>query len=200
MLNRIIRMLKFRDFFHYKKIFNAVLALFFIFVFGNFIFAEPANAATEINAYFFWGEGCPHCEKEKEFLDYMQTKYRALNINDFEVYNSNNNAGMLKEIAGKLIVRVDGVPAVFIGDQAFIGYADFATPIQIENRIKECMMVDCPDSIAEVISSHNNQLDSDADANKTTILSKLTKTTGGLVFLAILGIFIVGFVAFRIKK
>jgi len=62
-------MLKFRNFFNYKKIFNAVLALFFIFVFGNFIFAEPANAVTEINAYFFWGEGCPHCEKEKEFLD-----------------------------------------------------------------------------------------------------------------------------------
>lgn len=172
-------------------------ALVLCAVFG---FGKTVLSAEQINAYFFWGDGCPHCEKEKEFLDYMQTKYRTFKINDFEVYNNNKNASLLKEVAGKLGIRVDGVPATFIGDQVFIGYADFATPVQIENRIKECMMIDCPDSIAEIVASRDSQIDINDDANKKTLLNKLTKTTGGLVVLAIFGILAVGFVVFRAKK
>jgi thiol-disulfide isomerase/thioredoxin len=25
--------------------------------------------------YFFWGDGCPHCEEEKQFLNEMKKKY-----------------------------------------------------------------------------------------------------------------------------
>ena len=41
----------------------------FCLVFGlttNFCFGEQ----NEINLYFFWGQGCPHCAQEKIFLEY----------------------------------------------------------------------------------------------------------------------------------
>jgi glutaredoxin len=175
-------------------------AIIFCAVFG---FSKVTWSATQINAYFFWGDGCPHCEKEKDFLDYMATKYRALKINDFEIYNNGSNSKILKQSAGLLGARVDGVPALIIGDQFFIGYAEFTTPIQIENRIKECLMMECSDSIANIVAQTNNfseDKNSNNNEDEKTLLGKITKTPGGLVALFIIAVLAVGLVAYQVKK
>ena len=43
-----------------------------------------AFAAEEVDVYLFYGEGCPHCEAEEEFLDEIKEEYN-LNINTYEV-------------------------------------------------------------------------------------------------------------------
>jgi thiol-disulfide isomerase/thioredoxin len=36
----------------------------------------------------FWGEGCPHCEKEKEFLNGLVRKHPGLTVKDYEVWRN----------------------------------------------------------------------------------------------------------------
>ena len=53
-----------------KKIIILLLGIIVGFGFFNSVLATEKVFASEkqVNVYFFWGEGCPHCEKEKLFL------------------------------------------------------------------------------------------------------------------------------------
>ncbi|KKT07630.1 MAG: putative membrane protein, partial [Candidatus Nomurabacteria bacterium GW2011_GWB1_43_19] len=51
-----------------------VLLVISIFLPAQNVLAQDL-AADPINIYFFWGEGCPHCEKEKPFLETLEEKY-----------------------------------------------------------------------------------------------------------------------------
>jgi thiol-disulfide isomerase/thioredoxin len=74
--------------------------------------------------YLFWGQGCPHCAEEKSFLEELKTKYKNLEVYEFEVYYNSKNAEIWKEVCAKYNVQPIGVPMSFIGDKAFIGFAE----------------------------------------------------------------------------
>jgi len=78
--------------------------------------------------YFFWGQGCPHCAKEKVFLEELKQKYSNLEIRDFEIYYNSENAKFWREICAKYNVQPIGVPMSFIGDKVFIGFAENPIP------------------------------------------------------------------------
>lgn len=128
------------------------LIIFFVFSllllggYSNFV-----SASNSVNAYLFYGEGCPHCAKEEAFLETIKDKYPDLKINSFEIYYNQENIVFLKEIAKTLNVQTGSVPFLIIGDKTFIGYSPTISPIQIENRIKECLITKCPDSVAKII-------------------------------------------------
>ncbi len=124
--------------------------LFFLLLFFVFVF-HSAKAANETTAYFFWGEGCPHCAQEENFLKTLKQEHPELSIKTFEIYNHQKNAAFLEEIAKKLGTTVSGVPFLIIGDEAIIGYADGFTSNKIENRVKECLESGCSDSVAPLL-------------------------------------------------
>lgn len=47
-----------------------------------------------VNVYLFWAQGCPHCIKEKEFLEKIEKKHRNVKIYKFEI-GENNNAKII---------------------------------------------------------------------------------------------------------
>jgi glutaredoxin len=121
-----------------------------------------------VNVYFFWGEGCPHCAKEKELLDYYTHKYPFIQVLDFELYNNYSNAQILSEVATILNTRVDGVPFTVIGDQTFSGYSKNVSPDKIYERIEYCHVHKCQDSLVklfqieptkEIIKTEANSID-----------------------------------------
>jgi len=124
---------------------NKLLFLFFAFLllFGTF----SAHAQTSLTAYFFYGEGCPHCAKERA----IKASYPNLEIKSFEIYYNSSNALLLQKTAQALSVNIGGVPFLVIGDKYFIGYADNLTSSEIKNRIEECLSNGCPDSIAKIL-------------------------------------------------
>ena len=108
------------------------------------------SAADPINIYFFWGEGCPHCEKEKPFLETLEEKYPEVKVHDFEVWRSAENRDLLIEAGKKLGADVSGVPFTVIGDKYTIGYYnDATTGREIENAVKYCLANECADLIAQ---------------------------------------------------
>lgn len=160
------------------------ILIIFLFV-ALFLFSYPVQAENKVNVYFFWGEGCPHCAKEKELLDYYTHKYPYIQILDFELYNNYSNGQILSEVASILNTRVSGVPFTIIGNQTFSGYSEIVSPDQISERIEYCHTHTCPDSLVklfqteptnEVINNEENKKESKpAGQESKSIVANTTK-------------------------
>lgn len=80
---------------------------------------------NKINMYFFWGDGCSHCEKLFKFLNTISGEYsKYVNVYAFEVWNNEENAKLMDEFnkALDLDTPSGSVPFFIIGDKAFSGY------------------------------------------------------------------------------
>jgi len=130
----------------------------------SFLFFVPISAAESlpVNAYQFYGDGCPHCAKESQYLNnVLKNKYPNLKIYEYEIYNNRLNTLSLQKIASELGIRVDGIPFLVIGNEPFIGYAEGLTSKEIEEVIKKCSLSPCPDSLADIlnISPRQNEIE-----------------------------------------
>ncbi len=135
-----------------------------ILLFALLCACQPASAGNlPVNAYFFYGIGCPHCAAEKEYLEILKEEYPDLEIHEYEIYHNMDNAGLLKQVAGKLGARVDGVPFLVIGDKHFTGYAGDTTAQMIGQQVKTCSLEKCPDPVAEIEETRQGQLPPEND-------------------------------------
>lgn len=133
----------------FKKSF---ISFFFTILFlSSVFFVAPASAESDVNLYFFWGKGCPHCAKEEAVLEQFKTKYPYLHVYSFEVYGEYKNMALLQKVAGKLGARVEGIPFTIIGDKYFSGFLDVSTPADLAERIEECRDKVCTDNVAEIV-------------------------------------------------
>jgi len=158
-----------------KKIINIKKIISGIFLLGIFSMAGflpvkaavaqtrgLASSAETLNAYFFYGDGCPHCAEEEEFLfGPLLKEYPNLKIYTYEIYNNRANALLLQKVGKELGARVDGVPFLVIGDEAFIGYANGMTSVAIEKRVAECSVNTCPDSVAVLAGVNSGIVEED---------------------------------------
>lgn len=132
-----------------KRISIIFYVLSLLFFSGGY--SNPVSASTSLNAYLFYGEGCPHCAKEKAYLETIKDEYHNLKINSFEIYYNQKNISLFQRTAETLNVQTGGVPFLVIGDRPFIGYSANISPAQIEGRISECLITKCPDSVAKIV-------------------------------------------------
>jgi len=95
---------------------------------------QSTQEGNEVRIYLFWGKGCPHCAKEKLFLEEMKSKY-PLRVVEYEVYYNETNREKFLEMCRKYGITPMGVPTTFIGDKYFIGFNDEIAE-EIENEIK----------------------------------------------------------------
>lgn len=123
-----------------------VVALFFVTT------TSVVRAEETLNVYFFYGNGCPHCAKEHQYLkDVLQKKYANLNIYEYEIYYNQGNVTLFQTVAEELEANASGVPFLVIGDKYFIGYSDSISPKEIESRVSECLSSFCPDSVGSIV-------------------------------------------------
>jgi len=80
---------------------------------------------NKVNIYFFWGDGCPHCEEEFKFLKSIETEYGDyFTLNTFEVWHNEDNREILKQFANAMGDEVKGVPYTIIGNKTFAGFSE----------------------------------------------------------------------------
>lgn len=100
------------------------------FTFIMFLLLIPNTYAKEnVNLYLFWGDGCPHCEAEQEFLTEIEEEFPNLKITKYEVWHNQKNQELLNLIASKTNQTLTGVPVTIIGQTTIKG---FATPTEQE--------------------------------------------------------------------
>lgn len=79
----------------------------------------------KVNIYFFWGDGCPHCEEEFAFFENIENEYGDYyNLYTFETWKNEENAKLLEVFAAAMEVNARGVPYTIIGEEVIIGFSE----------------------------------------------------------------------------
>lgn len=138
-----------------KKLARILLALLVLVFVVKPVYAQE----RQVNVYFFWGEGCPHCAHEKPFLERLEKKYPEVKVYDYEVWNSGDNRKLLIEVGEKLNTNVSGVPFTVVGEQHFTGWlSEETTGAAIEDAV-QCVLKDgCRDVVGEILASQQPQI------------------------------------------
>ena len=107
--------------------------------------AKTLDDNKKVELYLFWGYGCPHCEKEKVFLEKLQKKYPQLIVNSYEVWRNRGNASFFSQMAETYGATATAVPMTFIGNfEPIVGYSDDkVTGKKIEEKVKYCIEHEC---------------------------------------------------------
>ena len=108
-----------------------------------------AKGNDKVTLYLFYGDGCPHCASEIEYLNKIESKYENLEIVKYEVWYNDENSEFLKSIKSSFGVDNPYVPATIIGDTIIIGYGDGTGP-KIERAIKYYLENDYIDQVERI--------------------------------------------------
>jgi len=109
--------------------------------------AEPQDRVV---LYFFWAEGCPHCDAAKPVLSEFEKRYPRLEVRSLEVGSNADNQLRLAAMAAKFGFEPTGVPIFFLGSQHWVGYSEPATPRALEAALSHCVSSGCADAGADV--------------------------------------------------
>lgn len=130
---------------------------FLVFSLAAFLSPMAVLAQNPVNVYFFWGQGCPHCEREKAFLVELEGNYPQIKVRDFEVWKSAENRQILIDLGKALNVDVSGVPFTVVGDKYFVGWYDKdSTGKAIEAAVATATEQGCADIAAGIINPGND--------------------------------------------
>ena len=104
-----------------KKIFIIIFTIFSSFIITTNVEAK----VNEVNIYLFYGETCPHCEKEQQYLETLKNEYTNIKIYKYEIWNNTANKNLMYTVKKELgTIEDDRVPFTVIGDYGFIGYSE----------------------------------------------------------------------------
>ena len=96
----------------------------------------------KIVVFYFYGDGCPHCRTQKDFFDSIASKYPEMEIYMFETYRNQSNVRLFADISARHGATPRGVPATFIGDKMWIGFAA-SVGREIEQKLEYCKTNEC---------------------------------------------------------
>ena len=130
-----------------KKLVSVLLVLFLMVSFARPVLAQE----KQVNIYFFWGENCPHCALEKQFLEELEEKYPEVEIHDFEIWDRSENRKLLIEVEKKLNTNIPGVPFIVIGEGHICGWLnEETTGARIEEAVQCVLENGCRDVVGEI--------------------------------------------------
>jgi len=122
---------------------------------SNLLNSSSNFGSHKVVVYLFYGEGCPHCAKERPFLQDLKQNFSGLEIKEYEVWHNQTNKAFFKKMASAYNVPSTGVPVTFIGNFSPIigfGTAD-TTGAQIKNEIIQCSNVGCINPLTKLNNS-----------------------------------------------
>lgn len=138
-----------------KKFLLILISIVFVssLIKADFSLAHPvrndiSNGAQEklVEINFFYSAICPHCLKEKEFLEELKERYPEIKINQYEVTQHPDNQELLKDFYEKYQVpekERGWVPVTFTPTTYFIGFNEQVAK-EIESCIRECLIGEEP--------------------------------------------------------
>lgn len=113
------------------------------------IFMIPAQAKEHVSFYLFYGDGCPHCAHEKEWLDTIQKEYPNVTFELLETWYQEENQELYKKVLKSYQLDKSGVPLTIIGDKYFYGFNDY-TKEEILKLLNHCGESSCEDYVSKI--------------------------------------------------
>ncbi|MDD3531803.1 MAG: hypothetical protein PHR64_00015 [Candidatus Shapirobacteria bacterium] len=135
-----------------RKNFLVKAAVIFFLIFSLFASGQ-VEAQEKVALHLFWSYGCPHCEKEKVFLNNLKDQYPRLTIKTYEVTSDRANSILLERAGKALGINISGVPFTIIGQDYIIGYeSDETSGRRIEEIIGLAIENDHEDLVGNLLS------------------------------------------------
>ncbi len=104
--------------------------------------AEPP---TSVHVYYFWGDGCPVCEQQRTYLEWLQERYPEVVVHAFEVWFEVPNRELLVAFSDAFGQPVTAVPVTFIGDQGWVGFGQVSS-LQMTDAVEANLRAGGPDA------------------------------------------------------
>ncbi|WP_084124284.1 hypothetical protein [Demequina sp. NBRC 110054] len=86
--------------------------------------AQEAGLPADADLVLFWGDGCPHCAAEKEWLAEYQAAHPEIVVQKYEVWYDADNQALMIDTAAAYGIEITGVPLTIIGDETWAGWSD----------------------------------------------------------------------------
>ncbi len=134
---------------------------------------EACETGAPIYAAYFYQTGCDSCSRVEADLSYLRSRYPQLIVEKFNVYDHPGLGLWLAERAGKDDFHT---PAVFIGNQAWIGESEI-TPEAVELALQCYQQEGAP----KVWEAYNPDEGSSTIVERFRSMSWLTVVFAGLV-------------------
>ena len=113
--------------------------------------AAQAAGPPALTIHYFRADGCPHCEDAGAFFARLAAEEPRLIVRDYEVSRDPENRALFQAALQALGVEEGGVPFIFVGDWATLGYhADATTGTEIRRQVERCLAAPCPDALAAI--------------------------------------------------
>jgi thiol-disulfide isomerase/thioredoxin len=114
---------------------------------------EPTPPAPAVKIYLFWAEGCPHCLKEKAYLQELARRDPAVQVIALEITGNRENLELLRRAGAALNTEVSGVPFTVVGRRYLTGWLDGASSGRgLEEAVGQARQQGAPDVVAPLMS------------------------------------------------
>lgn len=113
------------------------------------LLCNNVEAKENVKLYLFYGDGCPHCAAEKEFLKELEEEYDNLDIIMYEVWYNEENATLMDQVKDTLEKNNQYVPFTVIGETSFTGF-NSSFEDAIEEAVITCSNKKCTDIVSMV--------------------------------------------------
>lgn len=107
------------------------------------LLASAAAPAPDSTLRFFYGDGCPYCAQEEEFLDELERRHPALDVERYEVWYDADNRQLLADTLAPFGETPQGVPVTVFGGRLWTGFNDVIAA-DIERVVTEELTVVSP--------------------------------------------------------
>ncbi len=106
------------------KISRILLAVFIAAMVITSTVSAQDEQDNQVNIYFFWGDGCPHCEDEWVYMNDLAARNPNIKVVDYEVWYNKDNQKTLMEFGRALGFDPAAVPVTVIGERYWIGFTE----------------------------------------------------------------------------
>lgn len=124
---------------------------YFLISLVTFLLCNNVSAKEPVKLYLFYGDGCPHCAAEKEYLEKLQNKHPDMKIIMYEVGYNEENATLMNDVKTRLEKNNQYVPFTVVGETSFTGF-NSSFENAIEAAVTECEENKCVDIVSLVQS------------------------------------------------
>jgi cytochrome c biogenesis protein CcdA/glutaredoxin len=84
---------------------------------------RAADDVEQVRIVFFYGDGCPHCASEEEFLAGLLQRHQRVVVEAHEVWYDAAGLRLYQQYALDYGIEPRAVPATFIGEHVWIGFS-----------------------------------------------------------------------------
>lgn len=124
-----------------------VFLVFILVLLSSLSIAQEMGSETTL--YFFWGEGCFHCEEVKVDIQKWEQNYPDLIVKSYEVFDNEENKEFFEKKAAELGSNARGVPAYILGDNIWFGTSNIG---EAEEKLKSIFNSDSANNIDSTVN------------------------------------------------